>query len=314
MKHFVELLKFKASEPFVARTAGRAVIGTLNALIIGLCAAHLRQLRFGVPVAQPTVDQSAEIDDAIEGEEVEEQVRVDQGVAQVREAPLKVAARLRLIRDSLAKDLDENAGEVELPLSGKRVKDPWHIGQAMEATLDWQLTSQRPVDMTRVKEEAKALGITEAEVLQALARRPQRQQQFLSQNKQEILSTAYALIPHDADGYVLSPEQDMATFDALPALTRLQLVASADRALYRAREREIQAHVDGNLMAMSNLGVIDGVRRELRAETQSWIKDERFKREVDEAMARNGRMPLFAPAPHPVQPTEAQKVLERRAA
>lgn len=304
-------LKFNTSEPFIARTAARAVVGTLNALIIGLISSHLRTQRFGMPVQDPTLDLHTETVTEIDGQEHEANERAEQGVALPREPVLVTATKLLVIRNYLADDLEKNAGEREMPLTNTRIKDPWHVAQPIGETLSFMMSNTQTVDATMVKEQAKALDITEAEVREALAARPARQQQFMHQNKEEILSIAKSLIATHIgqDGHELEVE---AVFDLLAPITKLQLIASADRALFKARQREIQAHVSGNLLAMSNIGVIDGVRRQLRAEVQDWLANQTFKNDLDEATSRGARVPNFAPAPTAVKPTEAEQSLSRR--
>lgn len=324
--NFIRMLHFNKAEPFIARSAARAVIGTINALVVNLAATHLRNQHFGRALAEPqgeerfsvpgqSIDSRNSLEGAIVEADMDHERSVEQGTASVvREEPLKLAARLKLVRDSLQSDLEHNAGEREMPLPVKgqmiTIKDPFHVGQRIEDTLEWQVTNVRPVDKTVVKEQAKALGISEEMVEKALESRPQQSQMFLARNKDEILSTIKSLIAADHEGYTLSLEQDEAAFESLPVLTRMQLVASADRALYRAYNREIVNHVGGNPLAMSNMGVINGTRLQLRDLVAGWCKpDTDTQRELQEALSRGARMPQFEVAPVVKQPMEAEKAL-----
>lgn len=313
---YPQLLLFSPSEPFVARTAGRAVIGTCNGQMIGLAATHLRNHRFGVAVESPSVDTREDlVEGAEEAAERAEQLRAEQGHDLPPEAPILVIGRIKLVRDAIDKSLRDNAGQRELPVSGKKVLDPFHVGQALEATMEFMQNSIQEVSPLLIKEEAKALGITEDEVRVALASRPRQQAQFLHQNHSEILALCTGATATTKDGYELSLEQWQEALAMLEPMTQLKLIASADRALYRARNREIQEYArTGDPRIKSNLGLLDGLRRGLWAERDSWFKDPTFEAGVNKAAERGARLPDMGPKPAPVQPTEAEKALANRRA
>lgn len=304
-------LKYNASEPFVARTAGRAAVGTINALIVGLITAHMRLARFGTAVQEPTLDtRNDEVEGAVQAHEAGESVREEQGHTVTREDPLKLASRLKLIRDVVAANLEANAGERVLEMVSKTIKDPFHVAQHFEDTLAFMTNSVQAVSPTLVKEEAKALGISEEDVQKALAARPMKQQQFLHQNRAEILEIYKGLVPCDVDGYLIKPAECEAVLETLPAMNRLQIAGSADRALHRAYLREIAEYVrTSNPISKSNVGVLLGIRRQIFNElVPSWFEEPSFERDVRAAMERGSRYPEFGPKPAPVQPMEAERI------
>lgn len=315
---FLKAMKFQSGEAIISRSAGRAVVGMLNAQIINLIGLHLRSQRMGAPVENPTIDTHAETVGEVEGEAANEKRSEEQGGALPREKPLVTAGRLKLLRDSIDKSLRANCGMRELPLAGKDgrvqlVPDEFHIGQSIEATMAFMCSSVQEVSPQVVKEQAAALGITEDEVKKALANRPAARQQFLFRNKDEILGAAKTLAPEDKDGLLMSVDNDQAAFDLLEPITRSSLMACADRALYKAWQREIQRHVDGQIDAMSNIGLLNGIRVQLREEFREWMKDNAFYRSYNEAIERGAKSPQFGALPTPTRPMEHETVTRRAA-
>lgn len=303
-------LTYNSGEPFVARAAGRSVVGTLNALIVGLIRAHLRMQRIGTPVTELTIDSRAEhVEGAIAESEMAERMREEQGHAVVREEPLKAAARLKLVRDVIAADLEKNAGERVLPIGdGKAIKDPFHMAQRFEETLEFMATNVQEVSEATVKMTAEALGCTEDEVRQALLAAPQRDQAFLTRNKDEIIAIYQSLVAADKDGYEMDATHFEAVIESLPPMQRLAVHASADRALHKEWSRQLVDFTrSGHPLTKSNLGLIQGVRRELRKHMDSWFKDEAFAREVQEAVARGARIPALGPVPAPAAKDEPKR-------
>lgn len=339
--------KFRSGEPFVARTGGRAVVSTINTQIISLIALHLRMAKLGsvdptapsgeerfgavglpghgplvgkaqLPLPGKSLDERNALDHAVTDAETETEQRAAHGVAEYREPPLHVAGRLKLIRDSISKSLDEHAGlrDMPLPVGGKvmQVKDTFHIGQPISESLEFMYSNAREVSDLIVKEQAKALGITEEEVRIALAARPAARQKFLFENRVEIMRIIPTLIGSDAQKNALSLEQDEEAFEALEPMTKVILLASADRAWHRGWQREIQGHMDGNPLAQSNMAVLDGVRRQARQQFEDWMKVDAFQRSFHTALERGAKMPNFGPKPRPAEAMEAEKVLARKAA
>lgn len=308
-------LLFNPAEPFVGRSAGRAVVGTINALIVGLIRTHMRVNQFGTAVAEPTLDSRNEgVEGAVQAAEMQDRMREDQGHALQREEPLKVAARLKLVATVIADSLAQHAGKRELA-NGQMIDDPWHLAQPFSETLNFMTTSVKEVSPTLIKETAKALGCSEEDVKKALAAQPQRDAAFLHRNKEEITEIYSGLIAADADGYLLKPESFEAVLEALPAMPRLGILASCDRALHREWERQVLDFTrSGNPLIKSNIGVLRGLRLQLREHIDGWMKDKDFMAEVSDAQTRGARIPAMGPIPAPFEPMEAEKAKERKAA
>ena len=300
-------LKFDTKVPLIARTGGRALVGSINFSISNLIQQHLRQERFGLPAAG--VDQ---YNDEIAGAEAAEEAtrnREEQGYS-IAEPPLKLAAKLKQIRDSLQQDLVDHAAQRPMVTNpSKTMPDTFHVGLAFEESLDFQTKMQVRISEPQVIAEAKALDIDPQEIRQALITRHSRQMNFLKDNAKHIVELYNGL----STG-VMEIEDADDVFNGLPAVVRMRLAAAADRVLFNARAREIQRHMAGQPDAAGNLALLDGTRREIQAEVGFWLEEPHFKREVDEALSRGVMLPQWSPSPHIQKRDEKDEALARHKA
>lgn len=318
-KHFLQLFLFDPAWAIVSRTGARAIIGSLNASMIGMIGSHLRAMRIGTPIAVvdgedrfgvpgQSIDSRNSQDHAIAGEELEALAHEGNGHSHVAEKPLVVAGRMKLIREILANDLAKHAGKRN-DFSGREIDDPFHVAQPIEETLKFMSGSGRVSEEVEISEELKALSVTRERVIKAREARASQGRAYLRTNGEEILSIFDTLIAADADGFVLASDQWLTCFDKLPALTRLRLAAGADRALYNAFDRELVSYERGALLATSNMALLEATRREIRACVKDWQATQGFEQDLRDALSRfNSREPEWMPAPAPVQPMAAVRL------
>lgn len=303
----VKLLQFDSSRPVVARTGGSAAIGSANFLIANLLQRDLRaSRRMAVQPEASGIDgaNDAAADDAAAAEEA--RVRLEQGFDTEMHV-LEHAGLLRVFRDAIAEDLLENAAMIEaVTKPGVQIPDPFHVGAPFVDAIQFQISrAPQALSEARVMAEARALGVKPEVIRAAVLNRHNRQVQFLKDNRQEILDKYEGLVALNADGHPYTTAEVEAVFDKLPAMTRLRLCKAADSGMYKATEREVERHLNGNGEAMGNVGLLNGTRRELRASVAKLMADGNFKREVDAAQSRGANMPVWSPAPPTLEEQEA---------
>lgn len=309
-------LRFDPSRPIIARAAGRALVGSLNFTIASLIQQHLRRERFGASVPEASGIDGLNDAAADAAADVEAgRVREEQGFA-ITADPLELAARLKLVRDSVAGDLLKNAGRRQMATRpGETFPDPFHIGASFAESLDFQLRTQpRMASEAALRAEAKALNVSLDDVKAALTARHVRQINLLRDSRDDIERIYGELTPKGSDGHPLGVEADEEVFAKLPAIVQLRLVAAADKGLFRARQRELELHFAGRSEAAGNIALLDGTRRELLAMVNRWMEKPQFKAELDDATSRGANQPTFAPAPHEQQPDEKEEALRKKAA
>lgn len=314
----LDTIKFDPSRPIIARAAGSALIGSLNFSIASLIVRDLKAQRRGTPVLEASGVDGANTE-AADLEEAKEELRVraEQGFA-IEMPLLQQAAMLKAVRDSVADDLLSNAEMRPLITDpSKSIPDPFHVGQSFEDSLKFQIgMDERKPSEAMIRAQAKALNVEEKDIRDAYTKRHLRQVQFLRDNKAEIITIYNGLSAKAEDGHAYSHEDADVIFGRLPAMAQLRVAKAADQGLYKSRARELERHLSSGLTeseAGGNVALLDGTRRELLEEVASWMKQEKFAREVSEARSRGANMPQFMPAPRPVQPDEVDVAKEQHA-
>ena len=300
-------IRFDPSMPFVARAAGRSIVGTLNFAIVNLAAQELRNRRFGqtaveggehadgdAPSNEPTLDARNEIDqNEVQGDKVEQQLRDDQGF-EVGVEPLVLASQLKFIRDVIADDLDANAGLRRNPLNGKLMKNPFDLAQPISESFARQLALAPRVDMSMITKVAKVVGLTPEDVIRVVEQRHKSANKFLSDNAAELFSIIDNLgTPIGDDGHPFEPADDESVLDRLPALNQARLIVAADRGLWYERERQVQGYMRGNPNALGNIGIIDGVRKQLHNDYAIFMAKPHMRTEIEEAVNRGAAWPVL---------------------
>lgn len=290
--------RYNADRPIIARSALRQLGQSLNFSIVALAMSHLRSLRFGqtLPDADEhygqTVDSRNEIDTEVDGNALESQLREEQGFEVVMK-PLDLAARLKVIRDSCAAELEKHAGLRKNPLTGKMFKNPFDLVPPLEESVAWQLTTDVRIDDAVVKNTAAVVGLDEASIRLQLEKQHQTQQKFLKDNAAELYTIIDSLIVKGQDGHAFGIEDDESVEAMLPAINRARLFVAADRGLWNARNRMVGSYIRGNPEALTNIGLIDGEREMLHMKYAAFLKEPGIKDEIGEAVERGARYPTM---------------------
>ena len=303
--------RFHSDRPVVARAALRSIGASLNMSIVALVQQHLRSLRFGTAVPEVdehfghNLDQRNEIDTAIDGDGIEAQLREAQGFTLML-PPLELAARLKVIRDSCAEELDRHAGLRRNPLTNKMFKNPFDLVSPISESVEWQLKQEVRIDNAVVQNTAKLLGIDEESIRLQLQKQHDTQQKFMKDNLAEIFTIIDNLVSKGEDGHAFTIEDDETVEARLPAINRSRLFVAADKGLWAQRQREIGAYMRGSPNAFTNIGLIDGERNLLHAKFAKFMADPMIKDEIADAVNRGARMPTLLALFKPVEKPEVK--------
>ena len=289
----LNLIKVNEICPTIGRSAGRAVVGSINFQLVNAAIRHIKREMFGVPVdGTPDIDAFNTNQSAIDDETESAQARVEQGFT-IPEDPLVLASLLKIIANNIADNLEDNAGRVRSLSTNKMLPNPYDIAPTVEQSFEQQLKLQPTISKAVIKAEAAELGVSEEEILSAQTKRQDAQTRFLKENKALILETVRNLHWKGDENM----DADLA-FDRLPAMTRVRLASKADAGLLRAREREIVSYVQfGREDAKGNIKLIDGTRNELLDEVHNWMQIPNFKREYNDVLERSNQAPVFGKRP-----------------
>lgn len=325
-KSLFDAIKFDPSIPLVSRAAGSALVGSLNFSISNLIQRHLKNERFGMPAGDTQTEEGAtraSIDTANDELADREQTqatsdaRVDQGFDATTE-PLVLAADLKLVREHVQAHLLEHAGRRQDPHKpddpSATIPDRFHIGRDFAESLEFQSRGRVKMGDAEAQAQADAFGVSVDEVRIAEARRNGRQAQFLVDNAEEIVEVYHSLTSRGSDGHPLGYEEAETVFERLPALVQLRMLVAADKGLYRQRLLELERGLNGNAEAKGNIAFLDAARREMIEIGNSWLRDGRFKREVDVGLASGQTMPAFSPAPPERKPDQRDVALAKHRA
>lgn len=311
MSKILNLVRIDPSMPFLGRAAQRSMVGTLNFTISNLLTADIRKRMQGVPVdangvdIDPllqkygnTLDRRNEQDEAARGEEHEQHMREEQGF-EVGIPPIELAARLKIVRDWLADDLDEHAGLIRNTLDprGGVIKNPYDVARSLEDSFAQQLVQQPRVNEVLLKAQADALGIPFEDALRVTKQRQEAGIRFMKANQKEILGMLQTLSASGPDGHALTTADAEDVEPALPAIHRARLYVAADRGLWYERDRAInmvlRGHPDGN----GNVKLVNGKRVEIHAEFNRLMRIPDFKAEIGKAVERGAMWPTLIELP-----------------
>lgn len=291
--------RFRTDQPIIARAALRGIGASLNFTLIALAAQHLRSIKFGIAVPEAdehfghTVDQRNELDAEVEGSAIEAQLREEQGFA-LQMKPLDLAARLKVIRDSCAAELDKHAGMRMNPLTNKLFKNPFDLVAPISESVNWQLSQSVRIDEAVIANTAAVLHIDTDSIRIQLERRHQTQQKFLRDNAAELFTIIDNLAYKGEDGHVMGIEDDETVEERLPALNRARLFVAADKGLWSQRGREVNVYMNTHSMnAFGNIGFIDGEREQLHAKFKVLMSKQHIKDEINDAVSRGAREPTL---------------------
>lgn len=200
----LDKIKIEKPFPFIGRAASRGVVGTLNFTIAALAASHIRRRNQGVPVEElhrptqeqlnalkarygNTLDARNEVDEHLRGQEHEAQQRDVMGYGAIQD-PLELAGLLKVVRDSVAEDLNANARMLVNPLDphGSLYMDPYETAEPLEASFVKQLEKAPKINEDRARAQAEALGLPVEDVLRVLRAEQEAGQRFLREHRQEI--------------------------------------------------------------------------------------------------------------------------------
>lgn len=302
----LQKIKFNPAMPIIARGGGRGLVGSLNFSILNLIQQSLKQAKFGLPTAGVDTANDETADIAAQKENARN--REEQGFT-VSDDPLVLAARLKLIRDAVAKDLRDNADMRPMVLDPHvTIPDVFHVGSDFEESIEFQKGLAPRLSEAQMKAEAKALNVSVDDVRNALMRRHARQVGFLNDHEGEIIAAYHSLTAVDTDGYALDLDEAEAVLANLPAIYQLRIAAAVDKGLYRQRNNELERALSGNAQSKGNIGLIDGTRREILAEVDRWTHAPQFKTQIEDAINRGTNLPAFAPVPHVQEPDEVDAI------
>jgi hypothetical protein len=292
--------RFRSEAPVISRAALRGIASSINFSLINLVAQHLRSKAFGQVVDQTddhyghNLDQRNEIDADVAGAVELQQRREEQGFA-VGLAPLDLAARLKVIRDSVAQELDKNAGLRLNPLTNLKFKNEFDIASPISNSLAWLTSQPARIDEAVVRNTSLVVGMDEASVRVLLEKQHQTQVKFLQDNAGEIQGIIDSLEYIGADGHAFGIDEDETVETRLPSLNRARLFMAADNGLWTARNREVASFIRGNPNALANIGMIDKERELLSFKFDRLLKVEAIKLDIDDAVSRGARKPTLKP-------------------
>lgn len=290
--------RFQTDRPVIARAALRGIGAQLNFSIVALVTQHLRSIKFGTAVPETDdhfghdVDQRNDIDTAIEGDVIEKRMREEQGFAVVME-PLDLAARLKVIRDSCAAELDAHAGWRLNPLTNQEFKNPFDLVSPLHESVSWQLAQPARIDKAVVANTAAVLGLDEDSIRIQLEKQHESSQKFLKDNAAEVFVIIDNLEYKGQDGHAMTIADDETVEERLPALNRARLYVAADKGLWTQRNREVGAYMRGAPNALGNIGIIDGEREQLHAKFKILMAKQHIKDEINDAVSRGARQPVL---------------------
>jgi len=283
--------KHDSAAPVVAVAAGRGVVGSINFALIALASGIIRnEIRMGG--TGEGIDAYNELRSGQAAAEEDDRQMEEQG-ASTRMNPMVLGGMLRAVRGYLCDDMVAVAPKVELVLSKKVVPDPYACGDRITDTLDFQI-SREPRGLTAaMKAEAKALNISEEELMQGFLAQNKNNVAFLATNRSLVLECIERMTFENPD--TLGAE---GIYDKLPAINRLRLLAACDAGLMRRATQEKKRHIVWRQAdALGNVALLEGERRELRKRINAWLAESKVKREIKEELDRGVNLPVLNDLP-----------------
>lgn len=321
MRSIIDITRINKTYPFVGRAAMRSMTGTLNFTIANLCAADIRAKTVGglmpggvdlnplLAKYGNTLDKRNEQDEAARGAAHENAMREEQGF-NGPVPPLEMAGRLKIIRDVMAADMEDNCVLLPNPLKpGSTYIDPWSIATPLEDSFRKQLLQVPKVNEKNVEAMCKAVGIptvTMDDIRLVMTGQQEAGIRFLKAHGEDILAYFANLTAKGSDGHTLTLDDAVDIEMALPAQRRASLFVAADRGLWYERQRQIGLIMRSHPDAAGNMKFVDGTREEIHAEFEKLMADPVFKAGIDEAVQRGSRWPVLLDLPVAV-PLSTQK-------
>lgn len=292
--------KYDSSMPVIAIAASRAVIGSAHFMLISSASSIIRnELRHNP--GGGGIDAYSTLRAAMASNHADEETTEEQG-GRIAVDPMMRGGMLKVIANYLNDELLEHAPKVKLELSGKIVSDPWAIGDSIADTIKQQI-ARIPKDLTTaMKMEAKALGVSEEEILAGLTLQQRNNSMFLSDNRELVMECIDRM---QCETELKDLEAAVALFDKLPVMDRFKLFAACDGGLMRKAIQEAKSHILYKRPdALGNVGLLNAERRELRKRINAWLSEPKVKREIQDEMRNGATLPILGDLP----PLEKEKV------
>lgn len=289
-------LRFNTAFPNASRAGLKGFTGSLNFMISALLSRHISNERLGKPDVEESIpgnEVMAEQEDNAAGRELEQAQREEQGHV-IAEEPLIIAARLKSIYDWVANELLEHARKRVMPDDSK-VPDPFHLATTIENSLDFRVKAPIRVNEAEIKLKAEMYGLQESEIRDPLLARGRRQQLATARDAERIVELYNELVSMGSDGHELEAE---ASFERLHPLYQTRVLVSLDKALFNAYKQAAADDVSGTRAdAAGDAVYLNGQRWDVRKTYNEMCKNEKFKRELDTALATATTQPAWAPEP-----------------
>jgi hypothetical protein len=295
------ILKYNAAFPAAWRQATKGFTGQLNFMIAALLTRALREERSGKPeeieeshasVTGANIDAANDALDEHSGREVNNALAEEQGHA-TEQPPLETAGYLKAIYNWVAAELEQHARRMVLP-DGTKKADEFHLATPMENTLNFRATAPVRIDEAKVKAEAELYGVDAGLIRSNIEARAKRQQLAVIRDAERVLEMAAELRATGADGHELEAE---ACFDRLPAIYQVRVLAALDRAHYNAYVATVADVVSGvRKDAAGDAAHLNALRWEVRKQRVELLKDEKIKRDYEDALTRVSE-PAWSPEP-----------------
>jgi len=277
------------TQPVTRRAAGRGIIGSIN---FALLLAGQNQVRKISGAADGTIDGYNALFAADAAEEETTRVHEEQGSY----VAMPVAERcgyLACIAALINTDLKDHAEMVTVesgPMTGKKVYHPYHVGDSLRQTLQRQI-EKAPAELTATQRlTARALGITEADMLASERKLAQTNAMFLLKHKVEILEAAAAFGFDNAESWDVE-----VVASKLPAIDQLRLMIAADNGMYFVRDNSAKRYIRNSQQKdlFTDIGLLDGEREKLHQRINKFCKEPKILQALRDARERGETIPVL---------------------
>jgi len=322
--------KYTQEAPFLFRAAAISVCRNLNFSIASLVTAKIR-LERGIQLTKqaeeeakagmglepdakeliPTIDDANDeiadkdedltrntdgsIDKSIEPVNLTDEQREAQGFTPP-EDPMKLAAKLKIVRDSLAKQLYDHAS-LKFTDNGISYRNPWDLAPPLEQELERQLKRQPTVNMAAAQAEADAHGIPVEDIVRVRRSQVEAGLRFLRDNRKELMDMLHSLVVHGPTGHARTLEEAEQVEETLPVIDQARIYQSIDRGLWFERDRWINNLLRRHPEASTNLKLIDGERAKVHKAFEWFMTKPAVKIAVYETVERGAAYPVLTDLP-----------------
>ncbi len=317
----IDSLVYRPEMPFIWRGMALGMARDLAFSIIALCSQEVRarrtremetivakeqaEIAAGIPPGELSSDDYVPTSQLQREREEEEQRRFEQGFA-LQMPPLILAAKLKVVRDWLAYELDMRAGtrvNYNDPHMS-RMKDPFHLAQPLVMELDRQLKRNTTVTAADAEEEALLLGVSAETIAKIKSRQRNGGVKFLHDNRGEILSLIDGLVAvkprpqgsendvdYQPEFYTIAEAEQVEL--TLPAIHRARMFVSADRGLKWESENQVAQMLKRVPEAKGNYYAIIAQRVNLHAKFDRFTTNGDIKQEIAEAVSLGAAYPVM---------------------